>query len=264
MDLVARLLPLVGVGLGVGLLAGTFGIGGGVLAVPALGVLMGLDQHVAQGTSLATIVPTTALGAYRYARRGYVRWDAALRLGAAALCFGFLGAHVSLALPSRALDIIFAAFVVFLAVRAARGGAPPHAVPPTGARRSGTGEAGVQRRHGPLQIGIGALVGLVAGLLGIGGGSVANPLLVLLCDFPQQVAQGTTLGAIVLSSLSGLFGYVTAGKVDWIAAVALFTGAMATVPVGAAVAHRLPEPTLRRVFAVFLIAITAVEVARAL
>jgi uncharacterized membrane protein YfcA len=268
-----RLLPLCAVGLGVGVLAGTFGIGGGVLAIPSLSLLLGLDQHMAQGTSLASIVPTAALAAHRYARRGSLRPAAALRLGAAALVVGFAAARLSLALPSRLLRGLFAAFVVFLAWRSLRPAAsrpqPAHdraaegdPVDPAGptAPSAGRGDS----PGDPLLLGIGGLVGGLAGLLGVGGGAVATPLLVLLCGFPQQVAQGTTLAVIVLSASSGLIGYALAGRVDWVAAAALFAGAALTVPVGASLAHRLPEAALRRIFAVFLTLVAAVEAMRAI
>lgn len=254
--------PLIATGLAVGLLSGTFGVGGGVIAVPALTLLLHIDQHIAQGTSLAMMVPTTALAAYRYWRAGHLRWPAAARLGTAALVFALLGAHVSLALPTRALRLIFAAFVAFLAVRIAVAG--------PGQARSTAGTAAARARPtasgGPrpyAEIGIGALAGLPSGLLGVGIGSIANPLLVLLGGFPQQLAQGTTLAAMTLSSLAGLSQYAAAGRVDWPAAAVVFVGAAIAVPAGAAIAHRLPEPTLRRAFTVFLIVIAALEVLHA-
>jgi uncharacterized membrane protein YfcA len=276
-----RLLPLCAVGLGVGVLAGTFGIGGGVLAIPSLSLLLGLDQHMAQGTSLASIVPTAALAAYRYARRGSLRPGAALRLGAAALVVGFAAARLSLALPSRLLRGLFAAFVVFLAWRSLRPAAsrpqpardraaegdpsdPPGPTPPCPPPVARTAAGRGDSPGDPLLLGIGGLVGGLAGLLGVGGGAVATPLLVLLCGFPQQVAQGTTLAVIVLSASSGLVGYALAGRVDWVAAAALFAGAALTVPVGASLAHRLPEAALRRIFAVFLTLVAAVEAMRAI
>ncbi len=250
--LLAHVPALLAVGLAVGLLSGTFGVGGGVIAVPALTLLLHLDQHVAQGTSLAMMVPTTALGAYRYWRAGHMRPAAALRMGLAALACAILGAHLSLALPAGVLRLIFAGFVAFLAVQRARprrrGGAPQ----PSPARVAWAPAA------------VGAAAGLPSGLLGVGIGSIGNPLLVLLCGFPQQMAQGTTLAAMTLSSLSGLSQYAAAGRVDWAAAAAVFLGAAAAVPVGAAIAHRLPEAALGRAFTVFLIVIAALEALHAL
>jgi uncharacterized membrane protein YfcA len=246
------LLPAVG--LGVGLLAGLFGVGGGILAVPALGLLLHFDPHAAEGTSLAMIVPTTALAAYRYARRGSVRWPAAALLGGTALASSFAAAHLALALPGPLLRSLFGVFLLFTAWRTARHDGPTVAGPRGGPRGPATGG-----RQAYVQAGIGVLTGALSGLLGVGGGTIATPGLVLLCGFPEQVAQGTSLAALTLSSSAGASGYALAGDVHWWAAAALFSGAALTVPLGAALAHRLPERTLRRAFAVLAAAVGLLE-----
>jgi len=86
----------------------------------------------------------------------------------------------------------------------------------------------------------------------------------VISGFTEQVAQGTSLAALVLSSASGATGYALAGRVDWVAAAALFVGAALTVPLGASLAHRLPERTLRRVFASFMVVVAVVELAESL
>lgn len=249
-------LALLGVvGLGVGTLAGLFGVGGGILAVPALGLLLGLDQHVAEGTSLAMILPTVALGAWRYARRGSVRWGAAARLGGAALVVSFAAAHLALVLPGGPLRLLFSLFLLFIGWRT---------LPPRGPRPAAAPE---QRPPGALaarQLGIGALVGLLAGLLGVGGGTIAVPGLILLCGFAPQEAQGTSLAALTLSAAAGAAGYATAGRVDWIGAAALFAGAAVTVPLGSAAAHRLPARQLRFAFAGLVGAVAILELGSAL
>ncbi len=247
-------IALLAVGLGIGLLAGLFGIGGGILAIPGLTLLLHLDQHLAQGTSLATIVPTTAFAAYRYARRDSVHWRAAAWVGGAALAVGFASAHLALALPARLLRSLFALFLLYVAVRTMRHRSAAATTQSTRAARE----------QAPTQAGIGGAVGLLAGLLGVGGGSIATPALVLLCGFPQQLAQGTSLAAIVLSSSAGTLGYALAGSVDWMAAAILFAGAAATVPAGTALAHRLPELHLRRVFAALLCVIAVLELTQGL
>ncbi len=230
-----------------------------MLAVPALTLLMHKSQHLAEGTSLAVILPTTALGAYRYARRGSVRWAAAAAVGGAAAVTGFATAHVALRLPGSLLRDLFACFLLFLAWRtasAARGG-PPGSAAPSPARRP----SWLRRQAVAGQAGIGLATGALAGLLGVGGGTIVIPGLVLLYDFTAQAAQGTSLAALVLSSASGAAGYAVAGSVDWVAAAALFVGAAVTVPLGARIAHRLPDRQLRRIFAAFLVAVAAAEVA---
>jgi len=240
----------------VGLLAGLFGVGGGILAVPALGLILGLDQHAAQGTSLAMILPTVALGAWRYNRRGSVRWRAAVYLGLAAVVFSFAGAALALALPGRHLRSLFAVFLLVIAWSTLRRGRA--AVPAAAAAEA---EAPGQA---PRQLGIGALVGLLGGLLGVGGGTIAIPGLVLLCGFGAQEAQGTSLAALVFASAAGATGYARAGQVDWIGAAALFLGAALTVPLGAAAAHRLPQRTLLLAFAALVLVVAVLELGSSL
>ena len=245
---------LVAVGLGVGLLAGLFGVGGGILAVPALGLLLGLDQHAAAGTSLAMMLPTVALGAWRYARAGSVRWRAAAYVGLTAVAFSFGAAHLALLLPARTLRLLFGLFLLLVGWRTVKSARTP---PDAGARPS-------PRRPAVPQIGIGALVGCVAGLLGVGGGTIAIPGLMLLCGFGAQAAQGTSLAALALSSAAGAAGYASAGQVDWVGAGALFIGAAATVPLGAAAAHRLPERALRLAFGMFAAVVAILELVHAI
>ncbi len=241
--------PLILVGLAAGLLSALFGVGGGVVIVPALGLLLHLDQHLAQGTSLMVIVPTAAWGAFRYARRGSIRWGASLRVGIPALVVSFLAAHLALRLPSALLRALFAVFLVAVAARAAWTRRQPAATPTP------------HNRGQWVQVALGVGVGALSGLLGVGGGVLATPGLVLLSGFPAQLAQGTSLGALVLSSGAGVVGYAGAGAVDWLAAAAIFLGALATVPLGAYLAHRLPERRLRQAFAVFALAMAVWEVA---
>ena len=244
--------PLVLVGLAVGLLSGLFGVGGGVIAVPALGLLLHLHEHLAQGTSLAVILPTTAWGAYRYARRGSVRWAASLRMGIPAVVASTLAARAALHLQGGLLRIFFAVFLMAVAWRnAARRDAPP---PPPGANR----------RLAWIQIALGTGVGCLAGLLGVGGGALATPGLVLLCGFPAQLAQGTSLGALVLAAGAGMSSYAASGSVVWPAAAAIFAGALATVPLGTQLAHRLPERRLRVAFSLFVLAMALWEIVRQL
>ncbi len=110
-------LLLIVVGLGAGLLAAALGIGGGVVFVPVLVVVVGLEQAVAQGTSLAVIAPTAAIATYAHVRYGRVDWKAAFPVGVGAVAGAVLGARLALAAEPLVLRRLFAALLVFLAVR---------------------------------------------------------------------------------------------------------------------------------------------------
>lgn len=249
-----RLAYLALTGLGVGTLSGLLGVGGGIIAIPALVWILHLNQHVAQGTSLAVMVPTALWGVYRYARRGHVAWGPAAAIGTASVVLATVSSHVAFILPSRVLQALFAAFLIYLTIRNATHSLTSADVAAT--RRN-------IPRGTPAFLLIGGAVGSLGGLLGIGGGSLAVPALVLFCDFPQQTAQGTSLAAIVLSALAGATNYASAGRVDFPAAIALAAGAFLTVPLGAWIAYRLPDRSLAAAFSLLLAVLSVLSIVRA-
>jgi uncharacterized membrane protein YfcA len=108
---------LIVVGLLAGMLAGSLGIGGGVIFVPVLAVVVGLDQAVAQGTSLAVIAPTAAIATYAHVRYGRVAWRAAIPVGVASIVGAAVGAQLALAANPLLLRRLFAGLLVVLATR---------------------------------------------------------------------------------------------------------------------------------------------------
>jgi uncharacterized protein len=104
----------VALGLVAGVVAGMFGVGGGILFVPVL-VALGLSHHDATGTSLLAILPTVAAGTWRQSRYGNVRWRAGLVIGVAAAVTAQGGVAVAEALSDRTLRRLFAALLVLVA-----------------------------------------------------------------------------------------------------------------------------------------------------
>ena len=117
----------IALGLVAGVLAGMFGVGGGLLFVPTL-IVLGLNQHEAIGTSLLAIVPTVLVGTWRQSRYGNVRWRAAAVLGAAAAITAQGGVALAEALPAPTLRRLFAGLLVLVAAQIVlrrRTGDPP-------------------------------------------------------------------------------------------------------------------------------------------
>lgn len=108
---------LVLTGLVAGALASSLGIGGGVIFVPVLAVVVGLEQAVAQGTSLAVIVPTAVIGTIGHARSRRVDWGAALPVAVGGVVGAIVGAELALAADPQLLRRMFAGLLVVLAVR---------------------------------------------------------------------------------------------------------------------------------------------------
>jgi uncharacterized membrane protein YfcA len=113
----AEPLSLIAVGLLAGVLSATLGVGGGVVFVPALVALLGFEQQVAQGTSLAVILPTVVVGTTVHARARRVVWSVALTAGAGGVLGGLAGAEVALGLPESVLRRMFAIFLLVMAAR---------------------------------------------------------------------------------------------------------------------------------------------------
>jgi uncharacterized membrane protein YfcA len=105
-------------GLAAGVLAGMFGVGGGILFVPTL-VVLGLDHHAATGTSLLAIIPTVLVGTWRQSRYGNVRWRGAVVIGVAAAVAAQGGVALAEALSDATLRRLFAGLLVLVAVQIA-------------------------------------------------------------------------------------------------------------------------------------------------
>lgn len=107
------------IGLAAGVLAGLFGVGGGILFVPTLTLVLGLTQLHAEASSLLAILPTAAAGAWRQRRYGNVRWRAALILGLAAVAGVEAGVQIAQALPEHALRRLFGVLMLGVAAQLA-------------------------------------------------------------------------------------------------------------------------------------------------
>jgi uncharacterized membrane protein YfcA len=116
---VSHIALALALGLAGGTLAGLFGVGGGIVFVPALTLGLGLSQLSAEATSLAAIVPVVAVGSYRQHRSGLVDWSSAGIIGACSLVGVLAGAEIALRLPESALRRAFAVFLVLAAVQMA-------------------------------------------------------------------------------------------------------------------------------------------------
>lgn len=142
-------LLVVALGLTAGVLAGLFGIGGGVLMVPAMVLVLGFEQHLAAGTSLVVIIPTAVIGAYAHYRHGYVHLDYAAALAVGGIIGAFIGSNGALAINARTLQLIFVLYLVVMGVRMLlpRGtslrsllGGPAHADSGKGTSQGGAGD----------------------------------------------------------------------------------------------------------------------------
>lgn len=119
---VTLVVALVAFGVVTGAASGLLGVGGGTLMVPFLTLAAGMSQHAAEATSLLVVLPTAIVGSLVLRRRGVGNLGLALRFGALGAVGGVLGALLALALPGHVLRIVFACFLILVAVRLVRDG----------------------------------------------------------------------------------------------------------------------------------------------
>jgi uncharacterized protein len=249
------ILILLSMGALAGFLAGLLGIGGGLVIVPVLalvfagqGVEPSVIMHLAIGTSLATIVITSLSSIRAHHRRGAVDWPVFARITPGIILGGLLGSGLAALLPSDVLRTAFALFMLLVAVRMAFDLAPaPHRQLPG---RLGMGFAGT-------------LIGTVSTLMGIGGGTLSVPFLTW-CNVTMRRAVATSAAIGLPIAVTGTSVYMTTGwgqaalpplslgYINLPAFVGIVVASILFAPLGARLAHAVPERQLKRFFAVFL------------
>lgn len=241
---------LLALGVGVGVLAGLFGVGGGFMIVPALAAL-GWGALSATGTSLAVV---TAMGfgglAVQWRRGGFHALRGALGLGLAAAAGAPLGALAATHAAPRWLHGAFALLALAAMLLTL--------LPPAPAREGG---GGVHPALAPL---LGFGVGVVSGLLGVGGGVLLVPGQVHLLRRGHHEAVETSLAALALAGLSGSVTHLALGHVDPAAAGLLALGGFVGLRFGREGLRRLPVRAARLGFAALALAVAASAAYRAI
>jgi len=260
-DLAVLMTVLAGVGVLGGLIAGLLGVGGGIVIVPALFHVLGLlgvheevRMHVAVGTSLATIVPTSIASMRTHLGRGAVDvallkdWGVWIALGVLA------GTAMAVQARGEVLTAIFAAVALLVAGHMA--------FIPEGVRLCG------RLPTGAAKAGIAALIGAVSAMMGIGGGTLTVPTL-SLCGYPIHRAVGTASAVGLIIAVPAAIGFMASGwqaeglppaslgHVSLPGLLAIIPFSLITAPWGARLAHGMDKHRLRRVFALFLVLTSA-------
>ena len=229
-------------GAALGTFGGLFGIGGGLIAIPLLGVLFGLDQQIAQGTALVMVVPNVMLALWRYHQRNRIELRHALPLALMGFCFAWLGSIWAVGIDARTMRIGFVAFLIALSAY--------NLVRMFAARTT----AASQMNYSWPWLGVlGAASGTMGGLFGVGGAVVATPVLTSLFGTSQVVAQGLSLALALPSTGVTLVTYAVHHQVNWGIGLPLAVGGLMSISWGVKVAHALPERLLRGLFCGFLV-----------
>ena len=249
---------LLGTGLVVGFAGGLLGVGGCFIMIPvqfwvytAMGVPADIAIRIAFGTNLLVVLPTAMSAAWGHQRKGAVWWKAALILGGCGLVGAYGGATAAAYIPGSVLKIVFGAAILAGGIRMLT------AKPP---------KAESEPNDNPwVWVAWGLPLGVVTGLIGIGGGVLMVPVMVLVLRFRMHRAVGTSTAMMILTSLGGVVGYIVngldvpgipsphLGYVHIWSWLALAATSIAMAQVGALTAHRLPARYLRWVFVVVML-----------
>lgn len=251
-------LAYLALGSAVGVFAGLFGVGGGLLLVPALLFFFHIQQfpldlgmHMALGTSMATILFTSLASMRKHHQHAAVNWQVVRKISPGILLGTLLGALFAASVSQRALGIFFALFVYFVAAQILLD-IRPH-----------------PSRQLPSRAGmtwVGALTGWVSSLVSIGGGTIVVPFLVW-CNVPLRKAIGTSAAIGFPIAVGGTVGYIATGlhqqnlpaySLGFIYLPALLwvaLGSSFTAPLGAMATHQVRVEVIRKLFSLVLISL---------
>ncbi len=258
MNFTLYIIILLITGIGVGFISGAIGVGGCFIMVPvqywlllSLGVDPTIAIRVAFGTNLLVVVPTATSGSYQHSKKGAVLWKKAYLLGGFGALGVFFGALIAANTPGAILTIIFGAVILAGSLRMLT--AKPIKIDE-------------QISENTVAYALwGISVGFCSGLIGIGGGVIIIPIMVLALKFKMHDAVGTSTGVMIFTAAVGALSYIILGLfatnlppfslgyvnlLQW----ALLAGTSVPMAiVGAKFAHKLPAKALKYLFIIVMI-----------
>lgn len=258
--MVVEIALFLALGVVVGLVAPAAGIGGGLLMVPAflflfprLGIAPGLAAHLAVGSSVGAASLMSASSVLAHARRGNVEWPTFAALAPGLVAGAVLGGLIAHWLADTMLHHIFGGLLLALALYLFIGFQPQH-------------QAGRRAPAPALAAAVGFAIGTVGAMLGIGGGSMIVPFL-LLAGLVSARAVGTSAAAVLVAVVTASVTYIVAGRsvsglppgaLGYLygpAVLATAATAMVFAPLGARIGQALPPRLFKRLFALLLFAV---------
>lgn len=223
----------------IGLSLGLLGSGGSIITLPVLVYLMGVEAHDAVPMTLVVVGAVSLVGAALHWRNGHFHARAVVLLGFTGMVGAYFGSELTHRVPANVLMLLFGALMLVVGVLMLR--------------RS---ELVCDEEHCyPIRcLSIGAAVGALTGFLGVGGGFLIVPALVLLAGIDTKKAVGASLGIIALNSASGLLGQLRFAHLDWTLTAEFLVVALLGMWLGSRAMGRISQAGLRTVFAWSLIA----------
>ena len=253
-----NILILIGSGIVAGFAGGMLGLGGAFIMTPLQYLVytnMGLSPDIAIktafGTSLLVIMTTAISGAWRHHLQGAIKWRVALVMGGSGLAFGLIGATLSSHIPGNILKIVFGVIGIASAVRML-----------INMREQENAEP-VDKPW--IWVLWAVPIGLLSGILGVGGGVLMVPVMVIALKFKINEAAANSLAVMIITSIGGIIGYIISGigvagrlpysigYVDTVSWILLAVPAAVMAQVGAIVSHRIPRKWLTGIFVIVLL-----------
>ncbi|HOJ38292.1 MAG TPA: sulfite exporter TauE/SafE family protein [Ignavibacteriales bacterium] len=237
------LLALLVLGLFAGILSGLFGIGGGIVMVPAMIVLFNFSMLQANAVSLAAmLLPVGILGVIKYYKEGFIDLKIALIISLGLMIGSGFGAEIALWINVKILEklyVVFLLYNVFLYF---------------GLKFSKQKKVYHLKTSTLNFIIVGIIAGVIAGMFGKGGGIIIVPFLINFFNFDTRKATATSLAALQLPvGLPGVYLYAVNGQLNYIFAAMLAAGIIIGTYLGTHIAIRIPAERFKKIYALFLI-----------
>ena len=285
------IIKAVVIGLLTGLMSGCFGVGGGILCTPLIRIFLDVDPHVAVGTTMALIIPTSIAGAYNYLKRKQVDHAMVSKLAPTAVLGTIAGAAATQYVEGQVLMLLFALLVFVAGIdlsfsigenlkrqREKETVSEAILTPETRTHLASTKETtktktttpSAERADdgsssqgiGPLVVGLAA--GLFAGFFGVGGGFLMVPCLLYFYRFGVKAAFGTSLLVIAAVAIPGTLSHFALLHVNIALAVLMIAGSIPGSLAGSALALKLKDSFLRRGFGIIMLIMSVVLAMREL
>jgi hypothetical protein len=253
MDPITAIIALVITGIGVGFASGLLGIGGCFIMVPvqywiytSMGLSPDIAIRVAFGTNLLVVLPTVISGAYGHNKKGAVFWRAGIVLGITSAIGAVIGATIAVQLPGAILKVAFGLVIFLSAIRMLT------AKPP---------KIDEKLKDKPiLWVAWAFPIGIVSGIIGIGGGIMMIPMMLVVLKFRMHQAVGTSTAIMIFTSTGGVIGYIinglgveglpaySIGYVNFSSWFVLAVTSVMMAQVGVRVSHKIPARELKYIF----------------
>ena len=237
-----RALILMLFGIGAGLLSGMFGLGGGIIIVPGLMFALGMDQRRAHGTSLGGVFLISLSSFFTYWTHDHIDWPVVLWLAIGSVAGSLIGAELLARVSKRTLTLAFVLILVIAGIRMFF-------------KIDSTGEMILNAPTAAWLVVIGLVVGALAGMLGIGGGLMSVPILVIFFHVSPAVAKGTSLAVVIPTAFSGTIQNLRNNNTDLTAAAIVSSTGIVTAIAGSWIAAHMDDALSNFLFAVLLIVI---------